>query len=1791
MKQNNNFRQVFFYFGASIVLMLAMMFSMIEVKPVSAQSSHQGIASTWYVAANGDDANDCKTPGTPCASINGALGKASAGDTIEVASGTYSASGGTEVVLIDRDITLSGGWDETFSAQNGRSSIDGQKLRRGITLNNAISAALDHFNIQNGFNSTQGGGIRSSGSLTLSNVDISANVSGYRGGGIDISNGSVTMNNSTISNNKLVGGSSGSGIYAAGTLTLNNSTVDGNTGGGEGIYINNGALNLYNSTISANQGYGFNNTGGSITLQNTIVAGNGTVGDCSSNGGAVTSHGYNLIGKSGGCGFIANTGDQVGTLAQPIDARLGALFEHGGATPTRALYSDSPALDAGNPAAAGSGGAACLATDQRGVARPSGSACDIGAYEGFVIGVKSITRASSNPTTASSVDFIVTFSEAVTGVDTADFVPTTNGPSGATITAISGSGTTYTVSVNTRFGDGNLRLDVIDDDSILDILGNPLGGPGAGNGNFTTGEIYTMPATWYVATTGDDSVNDCLTSASACASINAALGKATAGDRIKVALGTYTASNGTEVVLINKNITLSGGWKTDFSAQSGKSIIDGQKTRTGMTVNSTTIASVDHFKIQNGYNSTQGGGLQNSGSLSLSDSVISGNVSSRIGGGIYNSGLLTIDSTTISQNSAGSNYYVAYSGSGIYMDGTLTLNNSTISGNTGGNGEGIAINSGSLNINNSTISANQSFGFFNTNGKVTLQNTIVAGNSGSRDCYITTSNHSGTVTSLGYNLIGKSDGCGFSPITGDQVGTIAQPIDARLGTLQDHGGTTQTQALYSDSPALNAGNPAAPGSSGAACLATDQRGVARPQGSACDIGAYEGSIAGVRSITRADPNPTNASNLDFIVTFTEAVSGVDSSDFALTTFRPAGATITAISGSDTTYTVTVNTGLGAGSLRLDVIDDDSILDTAGNSIGGAGAGNGNFTTGEVYTIPSTWFVATSGNDSNDCLTITATCASMNNAMTKASAGDTIKVALGTYSASSGEEVVLINKNLTLSGGWDEGFSAQSGRSIIDGQKTRRGITILQDIYSSIVVTATVDHFKIQNGYNSNFGGGIYNYFGILTINDSIISGNVSSYFGGGIANMGTLTITNTTISGNTAGDSRYYSGGGGGIENYGTATATLNNSTVSNNISVGDVAGGIDTRGNGKLTLNNSTISANTGAGVSIFTNTVTLNNSTISGNQTYGFTNNSGTVTLQNSIIAGNGSSKSDCESTYGTVKSLNYNLIGKMDWCNFTPATGDLAGTSAQPIDARLEPLNDHGGETFTQALYSDSPALNKGNPAIPGSGGGACLAADQRGVTRPVGSRCDIGAYEGSVVAVKSITRVSSNPTAALNVKFTVTFSAPVTGVDMTAPFKDFALATIGPASAAVTSVIGSGAVFIVTVNTGLGADAIRLDVVDDDSIQSVSGDPLGGAGSGNGNFKTGEIYNINSPHIASIRRASSNPIITTSVKYTVTFSEAVTGVDTSAPFKDFALTRSGVIGGAITAVSGSGAVYTVSVAPGTSNGNGTLRLDVIDDDSIRSASGRPLGGAGIGDGNYTAGELYNFLMIATQLGPFGTSFDTTPIYRWSTIPGASQYLYQLWRGNTLIYTQFAVSSACIATKCSSSPLLSVGPAVYRWRIRANVKGAWRDFSPYRAFIIDGPKAGLWQGSWPQFYITPDQKSVKNFSVYISVNGCGNYRITSPLLVPIVNGEFSFGGAYYASGYISTTSHIEGTSVGFSSFYIPGCGSISGGLVGWGADWINASQPSSVTSAGEEPTVIKVAPIPGEILPTFTVDPIKP
>jgi len=181
----------------------------------------------------------------------------------------------------------------------------------------------------------------------------------------------------------------------------------------------------------------------------------------------------------------------------------------------------------------------------------------------------------------------------------------------------------------------------------------------------------------------------------------------------------------------------------------------------------------------------------------------------------------------------------------------MTLTNVTVSGNraawpgggivTDANGSYTAL----ITLNNSTVTNNSSdlsgggvSRIGNSGSGIEIKNSIVAGNKIGGSFAGPNADCEGTVTSQGYNLVGNSTGCPNNGIGDRTIDSGMIFIDV-LDLLQDNGGTTQTHALLIGSPAINAGNPAGCTDDGDNLLPTDQRGIIRPQGMRCDIGAYE----------------------------------------------------------------------------------------------------------------------------------------------------------------------------------------------------------------------------------------------------------------------------------------------------------------------------------------------------------------------------------------------------------------------------------------------------------------------------------------------------------------------------------------------------------------------------------------------------------------------------------------------------------------------------------------------------------------------------------------------------------------------------------------------------------------------------------------------------------------------------------------------------------------------------------------------------------------------------------------
>ncbi len=257
----------------------------------------------------------------------------------------------------------------------------------------------------------------------------------------------------------------------------------------------------------------------------------------------------------------------------------------------------------------------------------------------------------------------------------------------------------------------------------------------------------------------------------------------------------------------------------------------------------------------------------------------------------------------------------------------------------------------------------------------------------------------------------------------------------------------------------------------------------------------------------------------------------------------------------------------------------------------------------------------------------------------------------------------------------------------------------------------------SNNSASINGGGIFiTYTATSNITGSTFSGNSASQYGGGIWNNVPLTITDSTFSGNSA---TFY---GGGVYNTSPGMLSIANSTFSSNSSTLG-GGGIMNDLTGMLIITNNTIVGNFasifgGAGGGIYNSagTVTMTNSTISANYASsggGIFHVSGSSSLRNTIVA-NSSVGGNCT---GSIAN-DGNNIDSGTTCGWGSSNG-----SKSSADPKLAPLANNGGATQTMALLPGSPAID----GVTFNAPNGCPTTDQRGAHRPIGPRCDIGAYE--------------------------------------------------------------------------------------------------------------------------------------------------------------------------------------------------------------------------------------------------------------------------------------------------------------------------------------------------------------------------------------------------------------------------------------------------------------------------------
>ncbi|HEU5318335.1 MAG TPA: choice-of-anchor Q domain-containing protein [Chloroflexota bacterium] len=318
----------------------------------------------------------------------------------------------------------------------------------------------------------------------------------------------------------------------------------------------------------------------------------------------------------------------------------------------------------------------------------------------------------------------------------------------------------------------------------------------------------------------------------------------------------------------------------------------------------------------------RGGGMFATHNLTLTNTSIGENTSQLEGGGVYYDGSPGAGTGAFTGITVASNTVLTQGSGGVHVGAgmSVTFTNSTISGNAVScppsncnylpGGSQIA-NVGTTTLLNTTVAGNSaattSTTVFSAGGTLSLRNTILLKGGEASNCSST------SFQSLGNNLSSDSS-CALSG-TGDLNST-----DPRLGPLGHYGGLTSTHALLSGSPAIDAGS---------GCPATDQRGTSRPQGSACDIGAYEvvpGAGPTVLSVQRhaTQAEYTNQLPVLFTVQFSEPVGGTYTAEDVRLAWTGPGAvgapyaSVSQAGATSDTFSVSVDGVAGYGALTLGV---------------------------------------------------------------------------------------------------------------------------------------------------------------------------------------------------------------------------------------------------------------------------------------------------------------------------------------------------------------------------------------------------------------------------------------------------------------------------------------------------------------------------------------------------------------------------------------------------------------------------------------------------------------------------------------------------------------------------------------------------------------------------------------------------------------------------------------------------------------------------------------------------------
>ncbi|MDQ3249610.1 MAG: right-handed parallel beta-helix repeat-containing protein, partial [Chloroflexota bacterium] len=565
-------------------------------------------------------------------------------------------------------------------------------------------------------------------------------------------------------------------------------------------------------------------------------------------------------------------------------------------------------------------------------------------------------------------------------------------------------------------------------------------------------------------------------------------------------------------------------------------------------------------------------------------------------------------------------------------------------------------------------------------GETTSTNTIIAGNTLlspygdlSQNCY-----NEGTFTSLGATLLGNAGTCPSNG-SGDLVVDNATVFATLLGELADNGGPTLTHALLPGSVAIDTADEA--GCADEAVDSVDQRGIARPQGPRCDIGAYEDAplcdfiASDEASLERAircangDRPGIYTIQITADITLTQPSTALSNPQAAQIVIEGNGHTLNA-NGHGRVLTLKLTQVVIRGlTLRGGRLPLDGERDDSGGGI----------------------LLAASFRDGGCGLTLLDSIVEDNEAPNGGGIANLCDSSMITITNS-----IVRNNHARLGGGIY--------------------IPTAEELFSELVM----QNSQVINNRAEEQGGGIFLRAGDsgtnATISDSTIADNsVVNGAGGGIsvrtgneAALTNLMLQRVAITGNTA-----TTGGGLHVESRGSTVVAVGNTTISSNQAVGGSGGGVFIKGSTEFDSTDVRL-----------INTTIANNAATAGGGIYKL---DGLLTIANTLVAAN-TTGDDCQLDVSPGLPSRYVSNGHNLDSDGTCLTPEVRQPSDLPnANANLGPLANHGGQTLTHALLPGSDAIDAGDDAV-------CAAdpvngVDQRGVARPQGAHCDIGAYESA------------------------------------------------------------------------------------------------------------------------------------------------------------------------------------------------------------------------------------------------------------------------------------------------------------------------------------------------------------------------------------------------------------------------------------------------------------------------------